>query len=118
MRLALAQVNPTVGDLAGNRQIIEEAIGKAREAAADLVVFSEMALTGYPPMDLLDRKGFVRDQMRELDALVAASEGITVVLVHCEHGVSRGASSVLAYLIAHHVSRHDIAAVWVAFFSR
>ena len=41
-----------------------------------------------------------------------------VVLVHCEHGVSRGASSVLAYLIAHHVSRHDIAAVWVAFFSR
>ena len=80
MRLALAQVNPTVGDLAGNRRIIEEAIGKAREAAADLVVFSEMVLTGYPPMDLLDRDGFVQDQMRELDALVAASEGITVVL--------------------------------------
>ncbi|MEE3325997.1 MAG: NAD+ synthase [Myxococcota bacterium] len=80
MRVALAQVNPTVGDLAGNRRIVEEAIGKARSARADLVVFSEMALTGYPPMDLLDRDGFVRDQMRELDALAAASSDITVVL--------------------------------------
>ena len=80
MRVALAQVNPTVGDLAGNRRIIEEAIGKARSARADLVVFSEMALTGYPPMDLLDRDGFVQDQMRELEALAAASEDITVVL--------------------------------------
>ena len=80
MRIALAQVNPTVGDLAGNRLIIEEAIGKARAARADLVVFSEMALTGYPPMDLLDRDGFVRDQMRELDALAGASQDITVVL--------------------------------------
>ena len=80
MRVALAQVNPTVGDLAGNRRIIEEAIGKARSARADLVVFSEMALTGYPPMDLLDRHGFVQDQMRELEALEAASLGITVVL--------------------------------------
>ena len=80
MRVALAQVNPTVGDLAGNRRIIEEAIGKARSARADLVVFSEMALTGYPPMDLLDRDGFVPDQMRELEALAAASADITVVL--------------------------------------
>lgn len=80
MRVALAQVNPTVGDLAGNRRIIEEAIGKARSARADLVVFSEMALTGYPPMDLLDRDGFVQDQMRELEALAAASADITVVL--------------------------------------
>ena len=80
MRVALAQVNPTVGDLAGNRRIIEEAIGKARSARADLVVFSEMALTGYPPMDLLDRDGFVQDQMRELEALAAASKDITVVL--------------------------------------
>ena len=64
-------------------------------------------------------KGVMTDVL-EGDAqwIAAALAAGGVVLVHCEHGVSRGACSVLAYLIAHHVSRHDIAAVWVAFFSR
>ncbi len=80
MKLALAQVNPTVGDLAGNRRLVEESIHRAREARADLVVFPEMVLTGYPPMDLLHREGFVKDQLRELETLAKASQGITVVL--------------------------------------
>lgn len=80
MKVALAQINPTVGDLTGNRQLVEEAIDKARQAHADLVVFSEMVLTGYPPMDLLARDGFVNDQLRELDALATSSQGITVAL--------------------------------------
>ena len=80
MKLAMAQINPTVGDLQGNRRLVEEAVGKARAAGADMVVLPEMALTGYPPMDLLERDGFVRDQLRELEALEAASRDIVIVL--------------------------------------
>ena len=80
MRVALAQLNPVVGHLAGNRALIEEAARKAEAAGAKLVVFPELALTGYPPMDLLERDGFVRDQLRELDALGPASQGIDIVL--------------------------------------
>ena len=80
MRIALAQLNPTVGDLAGNRRLVEEAAAKAAGERADLLVVPEMVLTGYPPMDLLERDGFVRDQLRELDALAAASGRVAIVL--------------------------------------
>jgi NAD+ synthase (glutamine-hydrolysing) len=80
MKIALAQINPTVGDLAGNRRRVEEAAESARAAGADLVVLPEMVLTGYPPMDLLSREGFVRDQLTELDALLPASRDIAIAL--------------------------------------
>ncbi len=80
MKVAIAQVNPIVGDLAGNRRLVEEAAAKAAEERADLVVLPELVLTGYPPMDLLERDGFVRDQLRELEALKPASERIPIVL--------------------------------------
>jgi len=80
MKIALAQINPTVGDLGGNRRLVEEAAQSALAAGADLVVLPEMVLTGYPPMDLLAREGFVRDQMRELDALLPASRDIAIAL--------------------------------------
>ena len=80
LRVAIAQVNPTVGDLRGNRQLVEEAAAKAASEKADLVVLPEMVLTGYPPMDLLEREGFVRDQLRELEALAAASERVAIAL--------------------------------------
>ena len=80
MRVALAQLNPTVGDLSGNRGLAEDAARKAEAGGADLVLLPEMALTGYPPMDLLERKGFVRDQLRELDRLATASQRIPLVI--------------------------------------
>src|SRR4030095_15267143 len=80
MRIALAQLNPTAGDLAGNRRLVEEAAAKAASERADLLVGPEMVLTGYPPMDLLHRDRFVRDQLRELDALAAASRGVAIGL--------------------------------------
>ena len=60
MRIALAQVNPTVGDLAGNSQLIVGWMEKAREAGADIVCFPELAITGYPPEDLVLKPAFVR----------------------------------------------------------
>lgn len=80
VRIALAQVNPTVGDLAGNRRLVEEAAAKAAAAGAELVLLPELALTGYPPMDLLEREGFVEDQLRELAALEPASRRIGIAL--------------------------------------
>jgi len=80
MRIGIAQLNPTVGDLRGNRRLVEEAAAKAASERVDLLVLPEMVLTGYPPMDLLERDGFVRDQLRELDALLPASKNVTLVL--------------------------------------
>jgi NAD+ synthase (glutamine-hydrolysing) len=80
VRIAIAQVNPTVGDLAGNRRLVEEAAAKAAAAGADLVVLPELVLTGYPPLDLVERDGFVTDQLRELEALAPVSQRIAIAL--------------------------------------
>ncbi|NRA09238.1 MAG: NAD+ synthase [Myxococcales bacterium] len=80
MRIALAQLNPTVGDLTGNRLLVEEAVDRAAAARADVLVVPELVLSGYPPMDLLEREGFVADQVRELKTLEAASQRVPIVL--------------------------------------
>ena len=79
-RIALAQINSTVGDLEGNRDRILADIDRAREAGADLLAFPEMALTGYPPEDLLLKPSFIRDNLRHLREIVAASRGLAVVV--------------------------------------
>jgi NAD+ synthase (glutamine-hydrolysing) len=71
MRLALCQMNATVGDLAGNAELIRAGQRAARAAQADLVLFPELALTGYPPEDLLLREDFLADTRRELEQLAA-----------------------------------------------
>ena len=79
-RLALAQVNPTVGDIAGNTDIVLRRIEEAREQQADLVALPELMLTGYPPEDLLLKPSFIHDNLAALDRVVAASRDITVVV--------------------------------------
>jgi NAD+ synthase (glutamine-hydrolysing) len=80
MRVALAQINTTVGDLAGNEARILAAYQRGVDAAAELVVFPELAVTGYPPRDLLLRPDFVRRNLEVLDRLAGAT-GPTGMLV-------------------------------------
>jgi NAD+ synthase (glutamine-hydrolysing) len=71
MRVALCQVNTTVGDLGGNRALVVASAHEAARAGAELAAFCELTLPGYPPRDLLDRRAFVDENLRALDALVA-----------------------------------------------
>src|ERR671937_397801 len=80
MRLALAQINTTVGDLDGNREKILQGLSEARAANADLVLFPELAVTGYPPEDLLLRPGFVRAAAESLRELARETRGITALV--------------------------------------
>ena len=82
MRLALAQLNAVVGDLDGNRAKILETLREARGAGADLVVYPELAVTGYPPEDLLLRPGFLRAARASLEQIARETDGITA-LVGC-----------------------------------
>ncbi|MEK6301783.1 MAG: NAD+ synthase [Acidobacteriota bacterium] len=80
IRVALAQINPTVGDLEGNAHQILDYIGRAREIGADLIAFPELALTGYPPEDLLLKPHFVRENRRVLDRIIAAASDLIAVV--------------------------------------
>ena len=79
-RLALAQMNPTVGDLDGNARKIIQLIEEARSYAADLVAFPEMAIPGYPAEDLLFKPSFIQDNLEAMRKVVAASRDIVVVV--------------------------------------
>ncbi|MBM3926701.1 MAG: NAD+ synthase, partial [SAR202 cluster bacterium] len=79
-RLALAQINSTVGDLEGNCQKILRYVEEARAAEADLVAFPELAITGYPAEDLLFKTSFIEDNARMMRRVVEASKGISVVV--------------------------------------
>ncbi|HLZ71191.1 MAG TPA: NAD+ synthase [Dehalococcoidia bacterium] len=80
LRVALAQINATVGDIEGNAAAIVAQIARARDAGADVVCLPELALTGYPPEDLLLRRQFVEDNLRALHDLLPHTQGITAVV--------------------------------------
>ncbi len=75
MKFALAQVNPTIGEFEGNRRLIVDAVAAAESRGAELVLFPELAICGYPPRDLLERPGFVEASRASLAALVTALGG-------------------------------------------
>ena len=87
VRLALCQANLPVGDIDGNLERLRAGIREARGRGADLVVFPELALTGYPPEDLLLKPGFVRDAAAALQDLAAGVSGI-VALVGAPDGAA------------------------------
>ena len=80
LRIALAQINPIVGDLNGNSEKIIEYIEKARVNDADIVIFPELAVTGYPPEDLLFNKTFLKDTVSHLDKIISHTVDIVTIV--------------------------------------
>jgi NAD+ synthase (glutamine-hydrolysing) len=80
IRIVLAQINPTVGDFAGNTAKIISSIERAREIGADIVAVPELSLPGYPPEDLLLKPQFITANLRALDRIIAASSGIISIV--------------------------------------
>ena len=79
-RLAISQSNPTVGDIDGNAARIIADIERARAAAADLIAFPELAITGYPPEDLLFKTSFLQANVAAMERVIAAARGIAVIV--------------------------------------
>ena len=80
LRVALGQINPTVGDFDRNVRMIVDAIERARVLGCSLVAFPELAITGYPPEDLLFKPAFIEANLRALDEVTRASRGLSVVV--------------------------------------
>src|SRR6478736_6970315 len=98
VRIALGQLNTTVGDLDGNVARMADWTARATQEGADLVCFPELAITGYPPEDLVLRPEFVRDNLRALDDLAAATAGGCAVLVGFVDRTERGLHNAAALL--------------------
>ena len=79
MKIALAQINPTIGDFEGNIDKMMGFIEKAKGLSCDLIIFSELVISGYPPMDLLEREDFVAANLTHLHKLVQSVKGIGVI---------------------------------------
>ena len=79
-RVSLAQINPTVGDIEGNTRRIVDGIAQARALGADLVAFPELAVTGYPPEDLLFKSAFIEANLAALRDVTKAARGLTAVV--------------------------------------
>ena len=109
LRVALAQLNPTVGDVAGNRERIEAAADRAAAADADLLVTPELSLLGYPPRDLLRRDALVDAGLDALDALADEVALPTVVGVADRNpGTGRAVRNVAALLAGGEVDARGI----------
>jgi NAD+ synthase (glutamine-hydrolysing) len=87
LRLALAQINPTVGDLDGNVRRVAECIDKARAVGADLVAFPEMVIPGYMPEDLLLKPSFIERSIESTRELAPLTRGMTVVVGTVERDI-------------------------------
>lgn len=86
IRIALAQVDTTTGDLEGNALIVRKAVDEAKSHGADLVAFPEMVLTGYPPDDLLLSGAFISDTARALEEVAGSIQGISAIVGCVETG--------------------------------
>ncbi len=89
IKIALAQINPTVGDITGNVAKMIDYAGRAASEGADLVVFPELAITGYPPMDLLLKESFVQANLDGLVKLAGAIPDIAIVVGYVD--INKGA---------------------------
>src|SRR3989338_8185521 len=80
MKIALAQINPHVGEIQKNVQKILSSIQEAKHHHVDLLVFPEMSITGYPPKDLLIKKSFIQANLKAISQIAPHTAGITIIL--------------------------------------
>jgi NAD+ synthase (glutamine-hydrolysing) len=80
MRILMAQINPTIGDLKGNTALIKQAIESGRRQQAQVILLPELALSGYPPEDMLLLPHFMQAILQHLDEVIQASVGLTVIV--------------------------------------
>lgn len=80
MKISIAQLNYKIGDFQGNKELIFNALDRAKDDGADLVVFSELCISGYPPLDLLDREDFIEKCNQTVDEVANYCKGITAIL--------------------------------------
>lgn len=80
LRIGIAQINTTVGDFAGNRRKILEAVSEAKAWDVDLLTFPELAICGYPPEDLLFKPRFIAENLRSLEEVIDASSGLSIII--------------------------------------
>lgn len=88
MRIALAQINPTVGDLPRNEKLMQDAIAAAKAAGAQAVVFPELSVTGYPPKDLLLKPQFIEDNKAVVERLAFHAQGIEAIVGYVEQNAN------------------------------
>ena len=74
MKLTLAQLNPTIGDIQGNLAKIEKTLSECRKDSPDLIIFPELFLVGYPPRDLLERSSFIARTQGAIEQLLKISQ--------------------------------------------
>ena len=86
LRIAACQLNTVVGDLDGNLAAVLEALDAAEAAGCDLALFPELALTGYPPEDLLLKPGFIADNLEALEKLAARTGRCAAVVGFVDSG--------------------------------
>jgi NAD+ synthase (glutamine-hydrolysing) len=79
VKIALGQINPTVGDFSGNAAKIIQFALQARSAGAGLILFPELAVCGYPPLDLVERPSFVARNRATVEKIAAETQGIAVI---------------------------------------
>lgn len=89
VRIALAQVNPVVGDLEGNLALVQSEIEKAKGRGADIVALPELVINGYPPEDLVLRKSFVEDGITALERVASSTKGIAAIVGFIDRGESK-----------------------------
>lgn len=85
VRIALAQINPTIGDLPGNTALVQRYVEQAKAAGVDVVAFPEMVVTGYPPDDLLLKKSFIADSHAALEIIASTTTGIAALVGYVDH---------------------------------
>ena len=90
IRVALSQINPTVGDIKGNKDLIQSELKRAQESGADIIAFPELAITGYPPEDLLYNPDFIDSAKEAIEQIAKASLGIVTIIGYPEKDPNDG----------------------------